>query len=578
MRQRRWILLPMLLVCAIITSWLWWVRPKKVDMTTYAPADSLLYIEANQPLDVADTIAGTEAWRAFEKTIGEPTIAPRSRWLRGFIRWTGIGPIQSVILARAQIAAVVTDLGVIEEGETLRIKQEEAILIETHTSEGRIKAPFEQAIKTLAEKNYGRPTVRRTTLDGIEFVEWSAPEGARQIVGTIIGSLVIVGNTERVVQNCLAVSQGRRQSLKGDLELARMRLRLGGDNALAFGYVPTGNSARLLGIGLPMLLGRSPGDSGFQRLITNGATKVFGSLGWTSRSYLTGIEDQYLISLQPSIVARLRPYFNRSDINSEMQHLVPDGFYSVSSYKFANPAAAWQSLKSAVSSEVDAFSTIVFSSLLKSSILSYGIDDPDSFLRALNGELLTVRLDENAQRSILIAHVLDRATLQQLLMKKMVPHPRNDYVEKGETFEDPQGEFAASFINDFIVLGTAVDVHRYAAGRLANTNTELNGKRFRQMTFFASSNTSANIVTYTDDTDRVRSFVLAMIAVRDTHVVASARIEEGIARLPFSVTETTLGDQGIERITRSPLGQLSTVLPLLVPEKSSPGTTLPEAK
>jgi hypothetical protein len=575
MRQRRWILLAILLVFTILTSWLWWVRPKKVDMATYAPSDSLLYIEVNRPLDVADAIAGTDAWKAVEKTIGAPAVTPRSRWLQGFIRWTGIGPIQSVILARAQIAAVVTDLGAIEEGETLRIKQEEAILVETHTSEGRIRALFEEAIQTLAEKNYGRPTVRRTTLDGIEFVEWSAPEGTRQIVGAIIGSLVIVGNTEHVVQTCLAVYQGRRQNLKGDPDLDRMRLRLGGENALTFGYVPTGNSARLLGVGLPMLLGRAPGDSGFQRLITNGATKVFGSLGWTSRSYLTGMEDQYLISLQPSIVARLRPNFDRSHINSQVQHLLPDNFYSVTSYKFANPAATWQSLKSAVSSEVDALSTIVFSSLLKSSLLSYGIDDPDTFLGALNGELLTLRLDENAERSILIASVRDRATLQQLVMKEMGPNRRNDHVEQAETFEDPQGEFAASFINDFIVLGAAADVRRYAANRHANT--ELNGERFKQITFFASSSTSANIVTYTNDSDRVRSFVFAMIAVRGTPVVTSGPIEEAIARLPYSVTETTLSDQGIERITRSSLGQVSAVLPLLVPEEGNFGN-LPKSK
>jgi len=258
-----------------------------------------------------------------------------------------------------------------------------------------------------------------------------------------------------------------------------------------------------------------------------------------------------------------------------MQHLVPDDFYSVTSYKFANAAAAWQSLKSAVSSEVDALSTIVFSSLLQSSLFSYGIDDPDSFLRALNGELLTLRLDKNAERSILIASVGDRATLQQLVMKEMRPHARKDHIEQAETFEDPRGEFAASFINDFIVLGAAGDVRRYAANRHANTG--LNSERFRQMTFFASSNTSANIVTYTNDSDRVRSFVFAMIAVRGTPVATSGPIEEDIARLPYSVTETTLSDQGIERITRSSLGQVSTVLPLFVPEENS-GPTLPESK
>jgi len=378
------------------------------------------------------------------------------------------------------------------------------------------------------------------------------------------------------VQNCLAVSQGRRQSLKGDPELDRMRVRLGGENALTFGYVPTGNSARLMGVGLPVLLGRVPGDSGFQRLITNGAAKVFGSLGWTSRSYLTGIEDQYLITLQPSIVARLKPNFDGSNINSQMQHAVPEDFYSVTSYKFANPASAWQSLKSIISSEVDALSTIIFSSLLKSSLLSYGIDDPDSFLGAVNGELLTLRLDENAERSILIARVRDRATLRQLVTKKIGPNVRSDHMQKMEAFEDPQGEFAASFIDDLIVLGTAADVRSYIVDRQAST--ELNGERFRQMTFFASANRAANIATYTNDSDRVRSFAFAIIAARGTPVVTSKLIDEAIARLPYSVTETTLSDQGIERITRSPLGQVSTILPLLFPEQRSPSTTTTESK
>ena len=95
--------------------------------------------------------------------------APQSHWLRGFIRWTGIGPIKSVILARAQVAVVVTDLRAVEEGDALKIKSEGALLIETHTSERRIRATFEETIKTLAEKTYGHPTSRRVSVDGVEY-------------------------------------------------------------------------------------------------------------------------------------------------------------------------------------------------------------------------------------------------------------------------------------------------------------------------------------------------------------------------------------------------------------------------
>lgn len=574
MRRSRWILLLTLLVFAIVTSWLWWVRPRTVDMAAYVPADSLLYLEANQPLEVVQTIGETDAWRALEGIIGAPS-TPRSSWLQGIIRHTGIGPIESVVLARAQIAAFVTDLGTAETGDTLRIKPEGAILIETHTSERRIRAPFEQALKALAEKTYGQPIPRRITLDGIEFIEWRAPEGSRQIIGAIIGSLVIIGNSEQAVQNCVAVSLGRRKSLKDDPELGRVRLQLGNQHALAFGYVPPGNSARLLAVGLPLLLGRAPGDTEFQRLVTKGAENIFGSLGWSSRAYLTGIEDRYLIALQPSIVARLKPNFGSPNINSQMQRLVPDDVYSVTSYKFANSAATWQSLKTAVSSQVDALSTIVFSSLLKSSLLSYGINDPEAFLSGVNGELLTLRLDENAERSILIGGVRDRATLRDL-MTKMGLTLRSDLGDQLETFADPQDEFAASFINDFIVLGSPADVRRYAGIRQANA--ELSAAKLKRMTFFGPSPATANVITYTDDGNRVRSFISAIIAAKGAPPVTSLRIEEVVAGLPFSVTETILGDLGIERTTRSPLGQFSTVLPFLVPEQPSSRTPGTESK
>lgn len=534
-------------------------------MASYAPADALIYLEANRPSEVVQAVSATDAWKALENMMGAPAI-PRRSWFQAFVGWTGIGPVESVIFARAQMAAVVTDLGTIEEGAELRIKPELAVLIETHTSERRVRPLFEESLKTLAEKTYGRPTSRRTTLDGAEIIEWISPDGSRRIVGTIVGSLVIVGNSDRSVQNCLAVHFGRRAALQSDPELIRMRRELDGEHALTFGYVPPGNSARLLAIGVPLLLGRAPADSNFQSLIAKGAAKVLGSLGWTSRSYLSGIEDRYLVTLQPAIVARLKPNFaTATDISSQLQRTLPRDVYSLTSYRFANPGATWQGLKAAVSSQVDVLSAIVFSSFLKSALLSYGIDDPETFLGAIAGELLTVRLDENAERAILIAGVRDRNTLHELLKKNMQPK-RGDPAGRAETFEDSEGEFAASFIDDFIVIGSPTDVRSYVEARRPNAPL-LTEEDLKEMNFFLPSASSANVFTYTKDSDRVRSFISTIMAARGTAPVAPGRIEEALANLPYSVTETALLDSGIERTTRSPLGQFSTLLPLIVPEK-----------
>ncbi len=570
MTRLRWVWLLGLLAISLVAAWLLWVRPQKVDMATYAPATSLIYLESNRPLAVVDTIVGTDAWRIVDKAIGTQPVAQPKGWLQSFIGWTGLGPIESVILARAQLAVVVTDLGTTEDGETLRVKPEGAVLIETHTAESRIRPPVEAALKKLAEITYGKPTARRTTIDGFEFIEWIAPEGSRQIVATIVGSLVIVGNSEQAVRSCLAVSLRGSSSLKEDPGLERMRLQLAGDRALTFGYVPSANSPHLLSVGVPLVMGRAPGDSEFQRLVTTNAAKVFGSLGWSSHPFRNGVEDRYLISLQPAIIARLKPNFTRARTITETQRRWPDHVHSVTYYTFEDPAAVWQDLKAAASSQMDVLSAVVFSSLLKSALVSYGIDEPEAFLSAVKGELLTLRLDQNGERTMIIAGVRNQESLREIVKKRLGPNSRSDRVGDAEIREDSKGEWAVSLSKDVVVLGSPLDVRRYSEGAGVNS-TMMKDEDLRKITYFSPFSSSANIVTYTDDSERIAVFISAILAAKGTQSLASGPIEALIAELPYSATETTLGERGFERVTKSPLGQFSTLLPLLIPEK--PGLT-----
>jgi hypothetical protein len=294
---------------------------------------------------------------------------------------------------------------------------------------------------------------------------------------------------------------------------------------------------------------------------------VFGSLGWSSHPFMTGIEDRYLISLQPSIVSRLKPDFARSATSTQIRPQWPNDVHSVTHYKFENPAGVWRDLKAAASSQMDVLSAIVFSSLLKSALLSYGIDEPETFLGAVNGDLLTLRLDQNGERTMVIAGVRDRESLRELVKKRMGPNSRSDPVADAEILQDAKGELAVSLGTDFIVLGSPPDVRRYSENAKTNS-TMMKDEELRKITFFVPLSSSANIVTYTNDSDRITSFISAIIAARGAPSVLSGPVEPMVAKLPYSATETTLGELGLERVTRSPLGQFSTLLPLLIPEKS----------
>jgi hypothetical protein len=566
MTRTRWILIAALLVFGILGSWLWWVRPRSVDMSSYAPTDSLLYLESNNPAEVVSALSSTGAWKLVDDLTGNQRRSDSGRLFKKFVRWTGIGPINSVIIARAQLAVVVTDLVVVQNEETLTVKPEGALLVETHTSASRIKTPVEQALKKFAETTYGQPTLRRTTVDGFEFIEWIAPDGSRQVVATIAGTLVIVGNTERAVQKTLAVTLRRQPSLQDDRDLRRLRLDLEADHALAFGYVPATNSARLLSVAVPMILGRAPGNTEFERLIDSGSAKIVGSLGWSCRTFMDSIEDRYSINLQPAVVAKLKESFSCQRPDPTSQPILPYNFSSVTYYRFQNPTIAWQGLKTSVSSQVDALSAILFSSILKSALLPYGINEPDKFLRLVDSPLLTARFDSEAPSSMLIGKLRDQKAMRELLTKVM-GFRLIDAKPNSEAFSNSDAELAASIAKGFVVIGSQPEVDRYV-DKLITAPVE--SPSTSPQTSLAPVSSSACILTYTDDTDRVRAFVSTVVTVSGGRARWSDKTEQMLRLLPYSATETTLEEYGIERITRSALGQFSTLLPLLFPAQTNP--------
>jgi hypothetical protein len=403
-------------------------------------------------------------------------------------------------------------------------------------------------------------------VNGVEFVEWKDKEGSRQIIAAIVGSVVAVGNTEAAVQQVLDSAARRTPSLKDDANLQRLRREFEANQSLTFGYVPQEKSAHLLSFAVPLIFGRPPSDAGFQRVVTTGAARLFGSIAWGSRTFRNGIEDRYVISLQPSVFDQLQAAFSQGTSAKVNSHRLPDSAYSVTYYRFENPSLAWEGLKTSISSNVDALSAVVFSSLLKTSLTSYGVHEPEQFLRSVKGEILTLRLDRDGEHTMLIAGVKDREALRGLIAKSMKIQTGTD--EGIELFADAEAEVGASLFDDVVILGTLADVRLYTENNVPYTR--LDEEQMRRITFFAPLSNPGPILTYSDDSDRVRRFLSTMMAANGTPAEELVNIEPAIAKLPYSATETRIVGQRLERITRSPLGQFSTLLPLVIPDEHRP--------
>src|SRR5436190_9137616 len=262
---------------------------------------------------------------------------------------TGIGSTPMIIATRAQVAFVILDLTAVGEGDALEFKSPAALIVETHTSHGRVRPAVENILTEFTGRAYVHPKLDHINIEGNELSRWMSPDGQRRIVASVDGTVVIVGNDEKAVAACLAARHGQRPSMLQRTELQEMRARLNGDEALAFGYVSGPNAARLISQGAPIVFGRFSQEQQFQKLLAAGASKLLGNVGWSARASKGGIEDNYFVSLKPELVARLHPAFTTTQTNFQGGwEFLPPEVYSVTLYNLRDPAVAWDSLNATI--------------------------------------------------------------------------------------------------------------------------------------------------------------------------------------------------------------------------------------
>ena len=542
----------------IAAAWLWWNRPRTVDMAANAPADALVYIECNSLLDVGGSIVNTNAWRELWPLLGAGNPLSGS-WLRRVVSWTGIGPTSTVILTRAQVAAVMLDLGATEQGQTLTIKPEAAILVETHTSQRRIRPVVEEALKRFAETTLPGATMQKRDVSGAEFMVWSASAKDRHIVAAISGSLVIVGNNERAVQACLDAQRGLRPGLQGHPELQQMRQSLGAEQALGFGFVSAANAGRLVSAAAPLVTGTAPNDLRFDQLIAGSASKLLRGIGWSSRVVQGRIEDRYVFLVTPDLVSRLRPLFQPAERKPEMLKMLPEHVYSMTVYNFEDPLATWKAVQTAMSAQLDTLSAIVFTSVFKAALNSYGIDDPEKFLQTIGPEILTARLQRDSERSVLIAPIRDETALRQFLREQF--RLQAESFSYGQLVEIPDKQIGVTLVNGYLVLGNDMAV------RICVEAFRLGQTPVKQLTESAGNSSLSSITTYTRDDERVLNFFRAIARAEGRAITESDELTRKLEALPYSSTQTALGEQGLERTTVSSFGQFGNVVSLLFPDR-----------
>jgi hypothetical protein len=547
------------LLILIGAAWLWWTLPSTVDMADYAPADSLVYVEFNNLAAVAQAIQNTDAWRA-AAPITQTKTTSRNRLMITAAR-AGIGPLEAVLFARAQIALVVVGLNTSEENNTLKVRPDVALIAETHTSKWRTKTASVEAVKKLANFAYGASMCSERSADA-DYVECSIGGGERKIIGAVDGTLVVIGNSDNAVRSCLEARRGNRPSMRTDSELLKMRSSVASNKTLGFGYISPANSAKLFSWVAPLLMGHAPGDQQLEQLFAVSAGKILRGVAWTASSSQGGIEDRFLFSLESGVVSRLQPAFETAERDENFWKLVPEDFQSLTIYRNKAPAAAWSSLDSAVAFKLDALPAVLFGSLLRSSLSVYGISNPKEVLTTLSPPLLTLKPSHAAHGSILVARVSDEARLRRSLMEEIFKDGRGEILEGLGSNPDPQKEFSAVFADGYVLLGRSENMRSSLVALRTSQAAEADKRKYLKE---SAQESSAPIVTYANDEARLNNFILTLLKLQGRSLSSdeAANLHQTLRRSGFSATETRLNAFGIERTTRSAFGQFGTFVSLL---------------
>lgn len=577
------------LLVLVLAVWVWWNRPQKVDMAGYVPADSLIYLEAGNLPELAGEMTHTDAWKSLAAPAGIKQTLGNYGWLSRVVALTGFGPADAVVLSRSQVAVAVLGFASADAGETLKIKPQYALVVETHTSASRVQSVIDKRVGDFANRAYRNPIIERKEINGIELKTWRATVGERRIVAAVLDSVAVIGNDEQTVLACLAVRRGERPSLAGNQQLELMRQRLDGSTSLAFGYVSPAGAAKLLEVAATVYAEQLSSDPRAQGLAASTlpplASKILGSAGWSARLRDGMVEDRYFVALQNGVAANLRDALAASvGQNMSAGELLPAQTYSVSHYNYREPAAAWRGLNQTLSSQLDTFGAIFTSQLLKAALKPYGIEEPDAFLRAIGPNIITARLDQpgapaiparepasgeaSNSSTVTIVEVEDEKVLREFVLKRLGAQPRRERIGEAELLVSQSKERgAASFIGGRLLMGPTAQVRRCLDAK-ARGETLAGASGFQKAFRLVESQSPANTLTYTSDSAPALTFISAIASQKQMREGQpdEAELRRALSNLSFSVSETRLTESGYEKRTRSAFGQFGTLAAQFTPD------------
>src|SRR5438309_8827859 len=327
--RRIWLLLPILVV-GLVAAWIYRSQPRRPELATLAPSDCLAFVEVGNAAELLAGLEESRGWQALAGPIGARSNLLANRWLVRVARWVRLGNADALLLARSQFGLVFTGAQVGETGPTLTIRPLATLIIETHSSQRRVRPALEGHIEEFARRTYGQPQFSRKQIEGADLTEWSSSDGARHIVMAFLDSAAIIGNDETSVVSCLETKRGKRATLAGDKFFEDFRGRVNIPDSSLFGFVSKSGVKSILQA-YALYKAASSDAVTASRLLSDTAGNLVNGLGCRSQFVEGMVEDRCFLALADGVEGKLRPTMVAQDqLEIGALPFVPPDAYSVS--------------------------------------------------------------------------------------------------------------------------------------------------------------------------------------------------------------------------------------------------------
>ena len=577
LRLRSGILIAVLAAAAIALAlaYTFWPKRPKVEMPQYAPASALIYVEVKDVPDLLNGLTSTTAWKQLAPALGLSSQLNYLGDIGSFSAATGLGSQEAVVLARAQIALVVTSIEAKGEEVTPRI----ALIVKTHSNKEQATAIADRRVAALAKSKYGPDAPRaQSEYAGAQVVTYTKPGTNRQMIYAVVDDLIILGNDSTSIFSCIDTALHRAGSLGENPDLKKTRDNLGAD-PIIFAFVSSSGLARLTQFGAYIFSqGRIIPDEisgGVDKIASDISNGTMGGIGY-SASFENGlVVDRYLAALKPDVSAKLSSQVKAGEGDLEILKIVPPGV-SFTVMNVQQPSQTLDSVMATVSARVN----VVTSAALRSLVIllsseKFGLDPNHPIGASLGGEIGVLTWPGESDPALAI-EINDQAVVAPVLRRYLQGNPKHPAFVQDEKYQGMQfftaEDRAGAFLGRFVILAGKEQLKRLIDNWKANKSISNDPAIKNRIESRPAQTLMQSYEPNQHDAGLLMIETAALLRVGDgsPETLNRPEVQAAIKNIPPLVSFTTLREAGFYTESRSAFGRFS-LFSLVSNQSDQPG-------